>query len=260
MSRSLIKKYMKQLLRVVNHKELWLKVLGEVNNHQIWLVRCRETSEHKDPKFLITAGFHGEEKAGPLAILRWLEECDGKIFEKVDISFIPVVNPIGFNRGIRYNTWGERTNCGFCHTRRSKDKPSHEGEILIRNIDLLRKLASDGFLSLHEDITTDKFYIYIYTFRKSWEVFAGGMRSEEAKFFKQALDGEKVNEEGDPDAVVHKGVVYNLHDGSFEDWMLHLKVPYSVVTETPGKKRISKRVEAGVALINKFISLRTGTV
>jgi hypothetical protein len=248
---------MKDLLRISNHRGLWLKVLGEVGRHQIWFLRSKETLNSGNRKLLIAAGFHGEERAGPLAILKWLEECDGKIFEKMDLSFLPVTNPIGFNRGIRYNTWNEKTNGGFYHTKRNKDKPSHEGEILIRNIDLLKESAADGFLSLHEDTTSDEFYIYIYSHRKSWRALAEEMRNEEAKFFNQPLDGVHVNEEGDPHVLAHDGLVHNLHDGSFEDWLMHLGVPYAVVTDTPGKTRIiSKRVEAGVALINKFIELR----
>ena len=255
--KSIMKNYMKQLFHLANHKGLWLKVLGEVGSYQIWLVRSRESSEHKNPRMLITAGFHGEEKAGPLAILKWLEECDGKVFERVDLSFIPVVNPTGFNRGMRKNIWSERTNCGFCHWIKSEDTRSHEGEILLGNIALLRSLAADGFLSLHEDVTTDRFYIYIYSFRKDWKEFGEGLRRVESKWFRQMPDGEEVNEEGDPKAVVQGGLVYNLHDGSFEDLMLHLKVPYSAVTETPGKARISRRIQAGVELINKFIELRS---
>jgi hypothetical protein len=252
MAKRNFKRYMQQLLRVSNHKAFWLRVLGEVGNQQIWLLRTRQTHNHSDPKLLIAAGFHGEEKAGPWGILKWLEGCDEEILKRADLSFLPVVNPTGFNRGIRKNIWGERTNCGFCH---KIDTPSKEGEILIKNIKFLTSLAKDGFLSLHEDILEHCFYIY--SFEKSSEPgpFTYAIRDLEAKFFKQMKNDTPVNEESDPEALVKDGIVWKLCDGSFEDYLFHRGVLRTIVTETPGKCRISRRVDATKAIIDEFIKL-----
>jgi hypothetical protein len=242
---------MKDFLHIVERKSLWLKVLGEINNHQIWLLRTRETNEHTDANILIASGFHGEEKAGPLGVLKWLEDCDTEIFKKVDLTFLPVVNPIGFNRGIRYNTWGEKNNCGFCH---KIDKPSKEGKILLKNIKDLTRFAKDGFLSLHEDVTEKNFYVYSYEDVNEPSRMAYELRDLEAKFFKPIKDGVKVNEETDPDAYAKDGIVHKLCDGSFEDSLMHKGIR-AMVTETPGKCRISRRIEATKAIIDKFIEL-----
>ena len=254
MAKGKIKAYTRGLLRVANHRAFWLRVLGEVNNQQIWLIRTRESHIHKDPKVLIVAGFHGEEKAGPLGILKWLENSDRGIFKKIDLSFIPVVNPTGFNRGVRKNSWGEKTNCGFVH---KTDKLSKEGRILNRNIKFLTELAKDGFLSLHEDEGEKNFYVYSYEDVDKPSEAAYALRNVEAKYFKKLQNGIKVNEEGDPEAAVEDGIIHKLCDGSLEDYFMHKGIR-AFVTETPGKCRISRRIEATMAIINKFIDLSLG--
>jgi len=251
-----IRKYTKQLFKVAAEKRFWLCILGEVDGEQIWLVRTRPNTNHKDPKFLVAAGFHGEEKAGPFAALKWLKSCDVKLLKKYDISFIPIVNPIGFRKNTRYNTYGERTNCGFCHPE-SKDVPSREGRILINNIDLLRPLANDGFLSMHEDVTTNQYYLYSFEDAEQPSDFTFKMRDELGQHFPRMLFGPVDTDASEKGAgpKVEEGIVFNLCDGSFEDWLFHLGVPRCVVTETPGKYDLRRRVRANVSAINKFIKL-----
>jgi hypothetical protein len=252
-----IRTFIKEMFSIVAEKRLWLTILGEVDGFQIWLVRSRESIEHRDPKMLIVAGFHGEEKAGPYSILKWLKECDTDTFKKCDLSFIPIVNPIGFSKGIRYNTYGEQTNCGFCHSDLDSG-PSREGKILIDKIELLRPLADDGFMSLHEDVTTKLYYLYTFEKEKEPGKFTFGMKEVLGQHFKKFVDGVKVetdcaNRGNGP--MVKDGIIYRLCDGSFEDWMFHLGVPRVVVTETPGMYKLKRRVNAGAAAIDKFIEL-----
>jgi len=242
--------YWNRLFDVICEKNLFLTILGKVGKRYIFLIRTSlEVNER--PNLLIAAGFHGEEKAGPLGILAWLESCDSKIFKEVNLFFLPVVNPIGFNRGIRYNTWGEKSNQGFCH---KIDEPSREGRVLLKNIKLLTGSAKDGFLSLHEDILEKNFYVYSYEDVEEPSRMAYELRNLEAKFFKQIDDGVKVNEVCDPDAYAKDGIIHKLCDGSFEDCLMHKGIR-SMVTETPGKCRISRRIEATKAIIDKFIEV-----
>jgi hypothetical protein len=208
------------------------------------------------PNLLISGGFHGEEIAGPWAILKFLETAFTDLLDKANLTFLPCVNPIGFNRGTRYARAGERTNAGFCHEEETGDKLSTEGQILMENIDFLIKSASGGFLSLHEDDTVDKFYIYSFEHTLKPGRFTIAMRDEEAKYFEVLPDGIEVNEEGDPESIVEQGIVYRLCDGSFEDMLFHRGVSRTLVIETPAKSiALEKRVEVGVALIMKFINL-----
>jgi hypothetical protein len=254
--------YLKRLFKVVGERRLWMTVLGKTGRQYIWLVRSSLTFNPDKPNLLIVGGFHGEEPAGPLAILKWLETVNSGYLKKANLTFLPVVNPIGFNRGTRYARKGQKTNGGFCFNvegcpkYKSKDKLAVEGELLMENIDIILEAAKDGVISLHEDVDTDKFYIYDFGTAVRPGSFSKAIRDEESKFFEMIDNGVKVNEEGDPDSYAINGIVHNHHDGSFEDFLSHKGVKHSLTTETPGLNiGIDKRVDAGVALINKFINL-----
>jgi hypothetical protein len=217
--------------------------------------------DKKKPHILIAAGFHGEEKAGPLAILKWLESK--QIPTKIDVSFIPVVNPVGFNIGKRYNNQNQKSNCGFIHSELG-DAPSAEGQILLANEIILKKLSRNGFLDLHEDVTVNEYYIYDYEKNGQPSEVAKAVRDVEDRFFPRYGDGNGVvtdgstvvlNGQAEP-STVKEGIVFNLFDGSYEDLRMHTGSRHALATETPAKGvRISKRINANMAIIDKFIEM-----
>jgi hypothetical protein len=209
-----------------------------------------------DPKVLIVAGFHGEEQAGPWAILKWMKEAPDSYLAKYDISFIPIVNSYGFARKKRYGLSDMQTNTGFGPNGKEQ-APSPEGQILIDHIDLLRPLAQHGFLSLHEDVTTKEYYLYTSEHGPRPGLFTYRLRKELKKFFPKAYDGiayvDTTTRELGPRC--NQGIIYNYFDGSFEDWMFQLGVPKCAATETPGLYQLKRRVDAGVSIIYKFLEL-----
>ncbi|RPI50639.1 MAG: hypothetical protein EHM49_08280, partial [Deltaproteobacteria bacterium] len=80
-------RYYRKLFMVAAEKKLWMRVLGEIDGHQIWFLRTKDTQSHNYPRLLIVGGFHGEEQAGPLGILSWLETFDPNLYTKVNLSF-----------------------------------------------------------------------------------------------------------------------------------------------------------------------------
>jgi len=251
--------YNKRLLACTSHKRLWITSLGLVKNWPIWLVRTSMKYDKKKPHVLIAAGFHGEEKAGPLAIMKWLESKSWS--HRIDMSFLPVVNPTGFDIGQRYNYLNQITNTGFCHTKELGDTPSMEGQTLLAYEEhIIKRLARDGFLSLHEDIATQEFYVYSYEPGLEPSPFALAIRDVEDRFFKRYEDGNGVITDGSsvlyPErGVVKEAMVHNFCDGSYEDFRMHQGCPHSLATETPGKLPISKRVGANIAIMDTFIEL-----
>lgn len=245
----------KKLYRIAAEKKLWLRVLGEVDRYPIWYIRNQDGYTNR-PRLLIVAGFHGEEIAGPLALIRWLEVFDVNLYKKVNLSFIPLINPVGFNKNQRYNDQNEKNNCGFCHPE-SGDRPSQEGIILLKNSQLLKSSSKHGFLSLHEDILAKKFYLYTFEREAEPTAFTYALRDVLGSFFKESLDGETVTTDahGGDGVLVKDGIVYKLCDGSLEDWLFHEGAIRAVVTETPGKYPLKIRVDANMALITKFIEL-----
>lgn len=65
-------------------------------------------------RVLLTAGFHGEEPAGPLTLLEHLPEILAHASARgVGLTIYPCINPSGFEDGTRYNRSGERPNNDF---------------------------------------------------------------------------------------------------------------------------------------------------
>lgn len=257
---SAIGKYYKDLLQCISSKRLWSTVIGfhELNGvgYPVYVIKTHIQDNAALPKMLVVAGFHGEEKAGPYAILDWLESCDPEVTRNYDISFLPIVNPVGFKRDQRYGFTGEKTNCGFCHHERG-DTASPEAQVIITNIDMLRGMADNGFLSLHEDIKETRYYVYSFEKgRTAPGAFSVIMRDTLGRFFKTRLDGEIVEVDASGRGPVCKdGIVYRHCDGSMDDWMFHLGVPRVAVTETPGTYSLERRIRAHVASINTFIDM-----
>lgn len=260
-----IRTFQKQLLKLATEKRLWFLPLGGIEDEQMWLVRSRGSADHSDPKLLIVAGFHGEEKAGPYAILEWLDNCDSEFFKKVDLSFIPIVNPVGFKKDHRYSN-GAKSNGGFGQPPVG-EKPSREGQILINNIDILFPLAKDGFLSLHEDKQETGYYVYTFEKHKKPTKFSRGMRDSLGGFFSTQFSGVSDTDSAVA-TVVRDGICFNFPDGSFENWLFTLGVPRCVVTETPqkggkihrGQYSLQNRVNASKTAIDKFIELSLETI
>jgi hypothetical protein len=63
---------------------------------------------------VITAGFHGDEKAGPRTLLAHTAEIVRYAADRgVGLTIYPCVNPSGFEGNTRYNASGERPNNDF---------------------------------------------------------------------------------------------------------------------------------------------------
>ncbi len=244
--------YIKQLIETCGENGYWLKNLGSVGDKPVWFIRTDDTI-NRLPNLLIVAGFHGEEKAGPWGLLKWLE-LNREV--EANISCIPIVNPTGFNLGKRYNTWGQKSNGGFYHTKKGED-PSEEGKILIANRGLIIDSSTGGTLSLHEDITASDYYVYTFEKAKEPGKFTCGLLETLGKHFNKPLNGVTVSTDSeDPGPYIVNGVVYKHCDGSFEDWLFHEGSVRTAVTETPAYRiRLQRRISATVDIIDKFIEL-----
>ena len=77
---------------------------------------------------IITAGFHGDEKAGPLTLLDHVAEIVAYAVERdVALHIYPCINPSGFEAHTRYNLSGERPNNDFLRYETEPD--SWRGEL-----------------------------------------------------------------------------------------------------------------------------------
>lgn len=213
------------------------------------LVRFAKNISINSPLLVLMAGCHGEEPAPPLAIFKnykVISEAAKK--HRVNIVIYPLVNPWGFDRNKRFNRKGLSCNSNWIH---KKDRRiASEAKITSEDIKNYKPLI---FASIHEDNETEKeFYIFSFGNRK----YEKPLIQVGRKYFPILKDGV-VRDATSKKAVVRvlKGVVYNDHDGSAEDFMFHRGCKFSCCTETPSSQLLSRRIKCNTDLILKLIEL-----
>ena len=101
-------------------------------------------------RLYLSTGIHGDEPAGPLAVLRLLRENQWPA--NAEIFLVPSLNPIGFVSNRRENAQGIDLNRDYLHLQ--------SDEIRAHVAWLERQPAFDLCLCLHEDWESHGFYVY----------------------------------------------------------------------------------------------------
>jgi predicted deacylase len=223
------------------------------------IILLTQKNKKPGPNLLVAAGFHGDEQAGPFGVLQFLTHY----VPKINISFLPLVNPVGFDKNKREGRDGRDPNRGF-----DGSKPvSDEGKILLQYDDLLKDLARDGFLSLHEDNDKTTFHIFAYENSDKPSKFSESLRTFGAGFFGKSAtvgalnngeEGQLKNDQKPTDVVKEQGLVLNVLDGSYEDYMHRSGISFTATTETGGKADFDLRVRANSEIIKHFAGLAYG--
>ena len=105
-------------------------------------------------RLLLTAGIHGDEPAGPHAVLTLLRELpnDWPELAPFHLEIVPLINPTGFDRRMRANWQGIDLNRTF-----GSPRPPAEIRALM---DDYRRRRADLSVDFHEDVDTPGFYMY----------------------------------------------------------------------------------------------------
>jgi hypothetical protein len=113
---------------------------------------CVEYGEPHLPRVHVAAGVHGDEPAGPLALIALAE---GRMLA-ADFAYRiwPCINPTGFDAGTRESVDGTDINRTFA---RGGSSPESKA-VVMANRDYKFELSID----LHEDDECDAFYAYEY--------------------------------------------------------------------------------------------------
>lgn len=235
-----------------------MESLGQVGGRDIWLLSPVDLDKDK-PNILTAGGFHGNEPAGPWGILEFLETADDETLKKVNHSFLPLVNPTGFEHAERYNIHGENPNRGFVPELIESEEeadgdwtnrgPSAEGAILLSHSDRLVKLGRDGFTSQHEDDGLNEGFIFINENGAMPSKTVTAYLTAIQKYFPLIPDGGKNELEGSP---IKDGMWVNGPDSSFEWYMFKQGIPCTVTTETPSLEPARARVDANRDFVQAF--------
>ena len=216
------------------------QVIAEVDGYEIpAFVRRAEAA----PRVYVSSGMHGDEPAGPLALLELLKE--GLFESEVEWMLCPLMNPTGVSRGCRENHQGLDLNRDYFR-RASAEVAGHVAW-------LEQQPVPDVFLSLHEDWESTGFYLY--------EIQKCAFASV-AHAILQSAAVEIAPEPSsliDDHAVREPGWIFHKPEADFpEDWpeaiyMANKGTQVSYTFETPSSLELERRINCHKLALNKAV-------
>lgn len=190
------------------------------------------------PVVYLSAGIHGDEPAGPLALLELLTR--GAFHAGVHWRLCPMLNPDGLRAGTRENAQGEDLNRDYWKR--------HTAEVRAHAAWLESLGPPDLFISLHEDWEANGFYFY--------EINLGEDHPERAHAILAAVP-----------LPVEPSALIDGHDIRCHGWIYHqaeadlpnhwpeaiflakLRCPLSFTFETPSGAALHQRIETHCAAV-----------
>lgn len=118
--------------------------------HGLELLTLRRTGKAASQRIYISAGIHGDEPAGPLAVRELISRDEWP--DCADIWLCPCLNPTGFQLNKRECALGTDLNRDYRHLKTA--------EIAAHVAWLERQPSFDFCLCLHEDWESHGFYLY----------------------------------------------------------------------------------------------------
>jgi predicted deacylase len=198
------------------------------------------------PVIYLSAGIHGDEPAGPLALLELMDE--GFFTSAAHWLICPALNPDGLAAASRENAAGEDLNRDYLK-RRHPQTAAHADWLTSRPL-------PDLFISLHEDWETGGFYLYEINLEKDRPQNARAIIDAVRPWFHPEpgplIDGHEAREDGWIFHAAEADVPEGWPEAIF---LAHLGCPLSFTFETPSQAALADRVSAHVAAVRTATSL-----
>ena len=219
---------------------------------------------------LITAGFHGNETAGPLTLMEYLPSIVEYARKRdVGLKIYPCLNPSGFEDLTRYNRSGEAPNNDFLRYELTPGVWAGElekGQTFVSTLPyrggpketqaLQTELASlpapDAALDIHQDPYLEEHLSYAYTFGDN-AIFRPLVAATNRILPVARRFEVDDNVFSDDDGLIQ------LHDGSVTDYFFHRGVPLTAALETTTSSPLSACHEVDLVWIRGFVDLLAGT-
>lgn len=236
------------------------------------------TTKQKGPAFWILSGVHGEESAGPNAIVENIDKI-AQLGEKVPVVLFPLLNPAGYVQGWRYpneyRDWKKGLSVSDSehilldpnnHSTPRSVKPSSDAAEVLTGLVLSLIQEYPVLLSIdhHEDEALQQSYVYSQGRLGSHDPVALKI-IDILKDSGIPIQMEGVTRFGEK---VTNGVIGEVPDGSVDELLSSKKIflngqvtdgPYSltvIVVETPTiEVPLEKRVQAHGNIISAYEEL-----
>ena len=192
----------------------------------------------------LSAGIHGDEPAGPAALLAWAEKHAAHLRAHPFLLF-PCLNPWGLMNNSRYDAQGRDLNRTFA----AKRPPTPVRE-------LLRLIEGERFalsLTLHEDYDATGFYVYEVMRRAPFwgEQLLRKARSLIAIDSRSSIDGRRART-----GLVRRQFKPQRFPAMPESIYLHRRHSFrTFTTESPSEFALDTRIAAHVAVIEECVRL-----
>lgn len=200
---------------------------------------------------LVTAGLHGDEPGSPAGLLRWLQTGYPRWRDQLYLCVFPCLNPYGFERRQREAAGGVDLNRQF-----------HQYDFrLAQGLHcLLEGQRFDLAIDLHEDIDTERFYVWEIGPKPLWGVRAvEGILPLVPVFHLESPDGAAaVNGViSQTYASLSQKIKERLRGRPLSHFLTEHYTDHALTTELPGKLPLTRRMAIECALMNHVV--RRGT-
>jgi Succinylglutamate desuccinylase / Aspartoacylase family len=225
---------------------------------------------------VLTAGFHGDEKAGPRTLLNHTAEIVQYAADRgVGLTMYPCVNPSGFEAHTRYNASGERPNNDFLRYELSPGVwrgEIYEDQPFIRIAPAREGLPKEtaalaaaldaapppvAALDLHQDNFIHGAFFYAYIFGQPARYRPLLARSGALVPVLRSSIVDSGHEPGSDVRADPEGFIF-CHDGSITDRFHRAGVPYTAAIETTTDTPAELANEINLIWVRGFIDLAAG--
>jgi hypothetical protein len=188
----------------------------------------------------IFAGIHGDEVAGSLAAVRFLQELalESHRAQGYEFFIYPVCNPTGYADGTRHSRSGLDLNREFW-------KDSDQPEVRLLEQEILQ-LNFNGFLSLHADDTSDGLYGFALGHTHAEYVLSPALEAASRvlpRNRRRRIDN----------FPAENSIVRNRYPGMLGPHPDTRRQPFEIVLETPALAPIPDQVESTVIALHKIL-------
>ena len=188
---------------------------------------------------LLTAGLHGDEPAGPEAIMRFLARDHSSLLQTFEFFILPCINPHGFVHNTRENAIGLDLNRSF------EDDTTPEA-ILVKRI--LRDRRFDTFVEFHEDWEFEGFYLFELQ-RNQRSI--GPKIIERIKQLGPIYSTSSIDDMPVENGVVQTGLeTQGISNEAMPLYVFRLHADHCITSETPTQWDIESRISAHLTVLD----------